>query len=57
MSEHQDGPSEAKQRFKEALERKKAAEHRSEAAARNDGAVHGPEVTGRGKRSFRRKTG
>jgi hypothetical protein len=51
-------PSEdAKAQFKAALERKNAAAHRSEDAARNTGSVHGPEVSGGGKRAFRRKTG
>jgi hypothetical protein len=52
------GPSDdAKERFKAALERKNAAARRSETGARNDGTVHGTEVTGGGRRSFRRKTG
>lgn len=48
---------ETKARFREALERKQQAEHRSEEARRNTGNVHGSEVTGGGKRTFRRKTG
>ena len=47
----------AKERFKEALDRKNAAAHRSAKAARNDGSVRGSEVVGGGRRSFRRKTG
>jgi hypothetical protein len=48
---------ETKARFKEALERKQQAEHRTEEARRNTGNVHGSEVSGGGRRTFRRKTG
>ena len=48
---------EAKARFREALDRKQQAAHRSEDARRNTGVVHGSEVAGGGKRAFRRKTG
>jgi hypothetical protein len=55
--DHAPGASEeAKARFREALERKKQASHRSAEGRSADGGVHGPEVTG-GKRTFRRKTG
>ena len=47
----------AKERFKEALDRKNASAHRSADRAENDGQVHGSEVSGGGRRSFRRKTG
>jgi len=47
----------AKERFREALERKNAAAHRSATAARNTGSVHGSEVSGGGARMFRRKSG
>ncbi|GEN79261.1 DUF5302 domain-containing protein [Actinotalea fermentans] len=47
----------AKAKFREALERKKQAAHRSADARDADGSVHGPEVTGGGRRTFRRKTG
>lgn len=47
---------EAKAKFREALERKKEATHRSAEGRGTDGGVHGPEVTG-GRRTFRRKTG
>jgi len=47
----------AKARFREALERKKQAEHRSTEAREATGAVHGPEVTGGSRRMFRRKSG
>lgn len=49
--------SDAKARFREALERKQGAAHRSAQGRANTGVVHGSEVTGRGKRTFRRKTG
>ena len=48
---------ETKARFREALDRKQQAAHRSEEARRNTGNVHGSEVSGGGKRPFRRKTG
>lgn len=46
-----------KARFREALERKQGAGHRSAQGRANTGTVHGPETTGGGKRTFRRKTG
>lgn len=46
-----------KERFRQALERKNASGHRTADGARPGGAVHGPEVTGGSKRTFRRKTG
>ncbi len=49
--------NDAKARFREALDRKKDAAHRTEEARRNTGVVHGSEVSGSGKRTFRRKTG
>lgn len=50
-------PAEAKERFREALERKNAAPHRSSSGAPGDSAVHGPEVSSAGRRMFRRKSG
>ena len=47
----------AKQKFREALDRKKDGGGRTADGRPNTGAVHGPEVTGGGKRTFRRKTG
>ncbi len=46
-----------KARFREALERKQGAGHRSAEGKANTGTVHGPETAGGGKRTFRRKTG
>ncbi|MBL0888519.1 DUF5302 domain-containing protein [Myceligenerans indicum] len=51
-------PSEdAKARFREALDRKNEAHHRTAEAERNTGAVHGPETTGPVQKMFRRKSG
>ena len=47
----------AKAKFREALERKKQAAHRSAEGREAESGVHGPEVTGGGRRTFRRKTG
>lgn len=46
-----------KAKFREALERKKSASHRSAEGAEHTGAVHGPETNGGGQRMFRRKSG
>ncbi|WP_372594438.1 DUF5302 domain-containing protein [Actinotalea sp.] len=46
-----------KERFRQALERKNAAGHRTADGVRGGSAVHGSEVAGGGKRTFRRKTG
>ena len=50
-------PSDPKERFRQALDRKNAAGHRAADGVRGDSSVHGSEVTGGGKRTFRRKTG
>ncbi|HEY3436495.1 MAG TPA: DUF5302 domain-containing protein [Actinotalea sp.] len=47
----------ARARFREALTRKQDAAHRSAEGRQNTGVVHGSEVTGAAKRTFRRKTG
>lgn len=47
----------AKARFREALDRKQQAAHRSEEARRTTGGVQGSEVAGSSRRTFRRKTG
>lgn len=47
----------AKARFKEALDRKNAAQHRTAAGDVNTGAVHGSETTGPVQKMFRRKSG
>ena len=48
--------ADAKERFREALERKQGTAHRNAQARRNTGSVHGSEVAGPGKRTFRRKS-
>lgn len=51
-------PSEdAKAKFREALDRKNNASHRTAEGERNTGAVHGPETTGPTQKMFRRKSG
>ncbi|GAA2728539.1 DUF5302 domain-containing protein [Cellulomonas aerilata] len=47
----------AKARFREALERKKSANHRTSQGSGNTGSVHGSETAGRGQRTFRRRSG
>ncbi|WP_029288791.1 DUF5302 domain-containing protein [Cellulomonas sp. HZM] len=47
----------AKAKFREALERKQAASHRTADGSRNTGAVHGSETTGPAQRRFQRKSG
>lgn len=59
-----DGPQESpaasedtKAKFREALERKKTAQHRSADGSQNTGSVHGSETAGQMQRQFRRKSG
>ena len=47
----------AKARFREALERKKSAQHRTADGSANTGAVHGAETSGPAQRRFQRKSG
>ncbi len=47
----------AKAKFREALERKKAAHHRTAQGSGNTGAVQGSETAGRSQRTFRRRSG
>ena len=47
----------AKAKFRQALERKKAANHRSSQGSGNTGAVQGSETTGPSQRTFRRRSG
>lgn len=53
------GPDqEAKEKFREALERKRERNAPQAQGVRNTGAVHGPETAGQQtKRMFRRKSG
>lgn len=48
---------EVKQKFREALERKQAQNHRAEQAAGNSGKAHNAHGPVGGKRTFRRKSG
>jgi Family of unknown function (DUF5302) len=47
----------AKDKFREALERKRGRKHPHEAASQNDSKVHDAHSAAGGKRSFRRKSG
>ena len=47
----------AKDKFREALERKRNKQHPHEAASQHDSKVHGEQSSGGGKRQFRRKAG
>ncbi|WP_448629658.1 DUF5302 domain-containing protein [Cellulomonas soli] len=47
----------AKAKFREALERKKAAHHRTADGSANTGQVHGAETSGPAQRRFQRKSG
>lgn len=57
QDEGHDALQDAKARFREALDRKQATAHRDGEARRNSGSVHGSEVAGSTRRTFRRKTG
>jgi len=46
-----------KEKFREALERKKASQHRSQDGSTAPGAVHGSETAGPSQRRFQRKSG
>ncbi|WP_324651850.1 DUF5302 domain-containing protein [Georgenia sp. H159] len=53
-----DAAETAKEKMREALERKKEREHLANESHRNTGSVHGSQVNGAaGKRTFRRKSG
>lgn len=47
----------AKAKFREALDRKKASQHKSAAGSANTGQVHGSETSGPTQRRFQRKSG
>lgn len=47
----------AKARFREALERKRSAQHRTAGGAGGVGPVHGSETSGPTQRRFQRKSG
>lgn len=50
-------PEDAKAKFRAALDRKKAASHRTTQGSGNTGSVHGSETTGPSQRTFRRRAG
>ncbi len=50
-------PLAAKEQMREALERKKQRVHLANESRRNTGAVHGSQINGGGRRTFRRKSG
>ncbi|HLS13232.1 MAG TPA: DUF5302 domain-containing protein [Beutenbergiaceae bacterium] len=57
-SADQDPMADAKEKMRAALERKSAGSHPTDDQARNTGSVHGSEVIGDPKRTFKpRKTG
>jgi hypothetical protein len=47
----------AKDKFREALERKRTQQHANNGAAHSDSKVHGEHARAGGKRTFRRKSG
>jgi hypothetical protein len=47
----------AKAKFREALDRKKSAQHRTADGSANTGPVHGSETAGPVQRRFQRKSG
>jgi hypothetical protein len=47
----------ARDKFREALERKRAQQHANNGAAHTDSKVHGEHQRAGGKRTFRRKSG
>jgi hypothetical protein len=53
-----DSPGDAaKDKFREALERKRSKQHLHEAASQGDSKVHDAHSAAGGKRTFRRKSG
>ena len=57
MSDGGGASKEAKDKFREALERKRSKQHPHEGASQNDSKVHEPHAAAGGKRQFRRKAG
>ncbi len=56
-SESDAARADPKDRFREALERKRGQQHATNEAAHNDSKVHGVHDRAGGKRTFRRKSG
>lgn len=50
-------PETAKEKMRQALERKNERAHQVNTARQNTGTVHGSQTDGGGKRTFRRKSG
>ncbi len=57
MSDEQTPATDAKDKFREALERKKNKRHPHETASQNDSKAQGEHAAAGGKRTFRRKSG
>ena len=57
MTDRDEDGQAAKDKFREALERKRAKQHLHEAASHNDSKVHDSRGAAGGKRTFRRKAG
>jgi hypothetical protein len=57
MKDEKNASQEAKDKFREALERKRNKQHLHEAASQNDSKVHDAHSAAGGKRQFRRKAG
>jgi hypothetical protein len=55
--DHQPGADPAKDRFRQALERKRSAQHASNEARADTSKVSGEHARAGGKRTFRRKSG
>ena len=56
MSDKPDAPADAKDKFREALERKRAQSHANNGGARNGSKVQAEHDRAGGKRTFRRKS-
>lgn len=57
MPDKDDAPAAAKDKFREALERKRDRKHPHEGAGAADSKVHGAHAAAASKRQFRRKSG
>ena len=57
MAEQAPSSDAAKDKFREALERKRGQQHASNSAAHNESKIHGAHDKATAKRQFRRKAG
>lgn len=57
MTDGAGASKDAKDKFREALERKRRKQHPHEAASQHNSKVHGGQGPASGKRQFRRKAG